>query len=194
MIIPIILAAGQSQRFGSDKLLHNLDYGYVEQPMIIHSLKPWLEVFEHINIVVRPGNHDLIDLLENSEFSPRLTLIMADNAITGMSASLVAGIEANLDADGWLIGLADMPFLQSSVIAESLVILNSGADITLPIYNGKRGHPVGFALRFKSQLLALTGDKGAREIILSSPEKTTFIKSTDDGILRDIDTPESLAT
>lgn len=189
IISPILLAAGQSRRFGSDKLLHNMPIHDNNKPMILHTLKPWLEVFKQINVVVRADNIALIQLLKNGEFASRLTLITASDAAHGMSASLVSGVAANIEADGWLIGLADMPFIQPSVISDSLEALKKGAEITLPIFNGKRGHPVGFSSRFKSQLLSLNGDKGAKEIIVSSPEKTTFIKSLDDGILQDIDTP-----
>jgi len=187
VISPILLAAGQSQRFGSDKLLYAMQYHELKKPMILHSLKPWLEVFDQINIVVRADNHTLIQMLENSEFSSRLTLITATNAAMGMSASLVAGIEANKETDGWLIGLADMPFIHSSVIAKSLKSLRDGTEITLPRFDGQRGHPVGFSSRFRSQLLALSGDKGAKEIIASSPDKITFIESPDSAIWQDID-------
>jgi molybdenum cofactor cytidylyltransferase len=188
VICPIILAAGKSQRFGSDKLLHILPYNGVDKPLILHSLKPWLEVFEHINIVVRADNHPLTQTLEDCEFASRLTLITATNPAKGMSASLVSGIDHNKTASGWLIGLSDMPFIQSSVIVKSLEALNTGAEITLPTYNGKRGHPVGFSSRFRTQLLALSGDRGAKEIIASTPDKITFIDSPDDGIQQDIDT------
>jgi molybdenum cofactor cytidylyltransferase len=191
-ICPIILAAGKSQRFGSDKLLHVLPYNGNNKPLILHSLMPWLDVFDHINVVVRSDNHALIQMLADSELVSRLTLIKAINPEKGMSASLVSGIEANRTADGWLIGLSDMPFIQSSVIIKSLEALNTGAEITLPTYNGKRGHPVGFSSVFCSQLLALSGDKGAKEIIASSPDNITFIDSPDDGICQDIDTRENL--
>lgn len=189
-ISPILLAAGQSLRFGSDKLLYDLYYHELNQPMIMHSLKPWLAVFEQISIVVRADNHALITLLETSEFSSRLTLITADHAAMGMSASLIAGIKANINADAWLIGLADMPFIQSSVITESLAMLKAGAEITLPVFDNKRGHPVGFSARFMSPLLSLTGDKGAKQIINGSPESIHFITSPDNGIWRDIDSPD----
>lgn len=192
VIIPIILAAGQSQRFGSDKLLHVLNYDDVNQPIILHSLKPWLDVFEKVNVVVRADNLLLIQTLKNSEFGSRLVLINAINATRGMSASLVAGIESSIYADGWLIGLADMPFIQSSVMVDSLAALKTGAGITLPTFNAQRGHPVGFSSRFKSQLLALNGDKGAKEIIASSPDHITFINSPDYGIWQDIDTRGNL--
>jgi len=192
MICPIILAAGKSQRFGSDKLLHILPYKGINKALIFHSLIPWLEVFDRINVVVRPDNHALIQTLKKSEFVSRLTLITAINPEKGMSASLVSGIDANKAADGWLIGLSDMPFIQSSVIVKSLEALNTGAEITLPIYNNKRGHPVGFSSRFRIPLLALNGDKGAKGIIASSPNNITFIESPDEGIWQDIDTRKNL--
>ena len=192
VISPILLAAGQSQRFGSDKLLHVLQHNDVNKSLILHSLKPWLAVFDRINIVVRSDNHALIQTLENSELASRLTIIIATDAAKGMSASLISGIEANKEADGWLIGLADMPFIKSSVIADSVQTLIAGADITLPIFNEQRGHPVGFASHFKSQLLTISGDKGAKQVIASSPDKITFINSPDSGIWQDIDTRENL--
>ena len=192
VICPIILAAGQSQRFGSDKLLYILPYNGNNKPLILHSLKPWLEVFEQVNIVVRADNYALIQMLEDCEFASRLTLIIATNPQKGMSASLVSGIEVNRIADGWLIGLSDMPFIQSSVIIKSLQALNTGAEITLPTFNSKRGHPVGFSSRFRTELLALSGDKGAKKIIASSPDKITFIDSPDEGIWQDIDSRVNL--
>lgn len=194
VVSPILLAAGQSQRFGSDKLLHTMQHQGVNQAMILHSLKPWLDVFTQINVVIRADNHALIQLLQDSEIASRLTLITATNASRGMSASLVSGIEANRESDGWLLGLSDMPFLESAIIGKSLEALTAGAEITRPTFNGKMGHPVGFSSNFRSQLLALSGDKGAKEILTSSPDQITFINSGDDGICRDIDTHESLVS
>lgn len=192
-ICPLLLAAGQSRRFGSDKLLHVLSYQDEAKPLIIHTLKPWLEVFSQVNVVIRADNTALLDLLNQSPFSSRLTLITAEDAHQGMAASLVSGIKANQQADGWLIGLADMPFIQPSVIAESQVLLQDGAAITQPEYKGRRGHPVGFAAAFLPQLLPLNGDKGARDILSASASQISLVGSPDDGIYRDIDTVDDTA-
>lgn len=192
MISPVLLAAGQSRRFGKDKLLHNLDYDGINKPLVLHSLKPWLAVFEKLNIVIRADNHALIRLLKNSDFASRLTLITAINPMQGMSASLVSGIKANQQSEGWLIGLADMPYIHSSVIANSLAALEANAAITLPTFREQRGHPVGFASQFLPQLLSLCGDKGAKQVIASASDKISFIDSPDNGILLDIDTREAL--
>jgi molybdenum cofactor cytidylyltransferase len=191
-ICPLLLAAGQSRRFGSDKLLHVMSYQNESKPLILHTLKPWLEKFSQVNIVIREDNAALLDLLNNTPFASRLRLITSPHAHTGMAASLVSGIETNQDADGWLIGLADMPFIHAGVLSESSQALTLGARITQPEYAGRRGHPVGFAAAFLPQLLALAGDKGARDILAASAEQIQRIPSPDDGIYRDIDYPQTL--
>lgn len=192
-ICPILLAGGQSRRFGSDKLLHVMSYQGKAKSLILHTLKPWFEVFPQVNVVIRADNTALLERLNQSPFSSRLTLITAEDAHQGMAASLVAGIKANQQADGWLIGLADMPFIDASVIAASLQALQHGARLTQPEYHGRRGHPVGFSALFLPQLLALKGDKGARDTLAASAEQIQRISSPDDGIYRDIDYPQTLA-
>jgi molybdenum cofactor cytidylyltransferase len=186
-ICPLLLAAGQSRRFGSDKLLHVMSYQSERKPLIMHTLSAWLEVFSQVNVVVRDDNAALLDLLSKAAFSSRLRLIMSTNAHQGMAASLVSGIESNQDADSWLIGLADMPFIKPSVIAASSQALQAGARITQPEYRGRRGHPVGFSARFLPQLLTLTGDKGARDILTEHADDIMAIQSPDAGIYQDID-------
>lgn len=186
-ICPILLAAGQSRRFGSDKILHVMSYQNESKPLILHTLKPWLKVFSQVNIVIREDNTALLDLLNNAPLASRLRLITSPHAHTGMAASLISGIESNQDADGWLIGLADMPFIHAGVLSESSQALILGARITQPEYAGRRGHPVGFAAAFLPQLLALKGDKGAREILSAHADQIRVVHSPDSGIYRDID-------
>jgi molybdenum cofactor cytidylyltransferase len=192
IIRPVLLAAGQSSRFGSDKLLHPIAIQGECKSLIFHSLSLWLTIFSEVDVVIRKDNSALLDLLTNCQFSSRLRLIPAENAREGMSASFVAGIQANIEAAGWLIGLADMPYINRLVISDSLAALEAGAAITLPEFNGRRGHPVGFAADFLPQLMALKGDKGARDIIRSSARQICLISGIDDGIFRDVDTRQDL--
>jgi molybdenum cofactor cytidylyltransferase len=192
-VCPIILAAGQSTRFGSDKLLHPIAHRNSYKPIVIHTLEAWLSVFNKVNVVVRDDNLALLSLLKQSELFNRLTLISASAPETGLSASLMSGIKANQTAPAWLIGLADMPFIQSCVINDSKLALEESASITQAEFNGQRGHPVGFNHFHLSELLQLDGDKGAKRILRSAPEKIVVINSPDDGVVRDIDTQDSIA-
>lgn len=191
-ITPLVLAAGQSSRFGSDKLLHPISHQGDEKPLILHSLSPWIEVFPAVTVVVREDNEALLQLLKGCHVSDRLKLITTANAHKGMSQSLIAGVKAHEQSDGWLVGLADMPYLDSGVIAASLTALESGATITVPEFRERRGHPVGFAARFLPQLLNLDGDNGARAIIDASKALVCSIPADHDGIFRDIDRLEDI--
>lgn len=190
-ITPLLLAAGQSTRFGSDKLLHPLSHNGATKPLILNTIQVWLSQFPTLTIVVRPDNEPLITLLENSAYSSRLKLIHAVDAEAGMSASLMAGVSATKQASAWLIGLADMPFIASRVIAESIKALSHGAAITQPRFNDRPGHPVGFNREYLSELLSLSGDKGAKQILQRYPEQITVIASPDAGIHQDIDLKNS---
>jgi molybdenum cofactor cytidylyltransferase len=109
-----------------------------------------------------------------------------------MGHSLVCGIAASREADGWVIALADMPFLQPATIeAVASRVANSGR-IALPAYRGERGHPVGFGSRYRDELLQLGGDAGARALIGRHVDDVEVIDSDDPGVLRDIDTKADL--
>lgn len=190
-ITPLLLAAGQSTRFGSDKLLHPLSHNGVTKPLILHTIQVWLYQFPTLTLVVRPDNEPLITLLENSAYSSRLKLLHAVDAEAGMSASLMAGVSATTQADAWLIGLADMPFISPVVLERLSQALENGAKIALPVYQQRRGHPVGFNREYLSELLSLHGDKGAKQILQRYPEQITVIASPDAGIHQDIDLKSS---
>jgi molybdenum cofactor cytidylyltransferase len=186
-VCPILLAAGQSRRFGGDKLIHPLEYKKQIKPLILHSIAPWLDVFSQLNVIVREDNTALQEILHQSEFTTRINTISAVNPSKGMSASLVTGIKATSNADAWLIGLADMPFINKQVISNSFSALKNGAILTQSEYGHVRGHPVGFTSRFLADLLGLEGDIGAKKILESNSELITAIQSPDDGVISDID-------
>jgi molybdenum cofactor cytidylyltransferase len=63
--------------------------------------------------------------------------------------------------------------------------LERGADIAAPVYQGRRGNPVGFSRRHLTQLLGLDGDQGARNLLMRHP--VTEVPVDDAGVIRDID-------
>jgi molybdenum cofactor cytidylyltransferase len=109
-----------------------------------------------------------------------------------MGTSLAAGVNATSDATGWLIALADMPWLQAATINVLADRLNSGASIVAPVYNGRRGHPVGFSSRWKNELQCLSGDRGARDLITAHGNELVLFTTEDAGVLMDVDHPQDL--
>jgi len=194
-IAAIVLAAGASRRFGSDKLSHPVTLHGAILPLAAHSLMPWLEMFGHITVVIRPGSDTFCSSIEialgNSK-SAQIRWIECEDAAQGMAASLVCGVRANLSAAGWLIGLADMPAVPKAAIAGVHNALSAGAFLAAPLRDDRRGHPVGFAAGYRDELLALRGDTGARHIVERDVSQLVEVGIDDAGIFADIDIPAHL--
>jgi molybdenum cofactor cytidylyltransferase len=181
----IMLAAGASKRFGSDKLMHPLTG---QTPVALAALARLRAAVPHVIAVVRPG----AAMLENLLSEAGATVILCANAEDGMGASLAAAVSASGEVAGWVIALADMPYIRPETISKIAAALAAGADIVAPVYRGERGHPVGIAARFRPQLLALRGDAGARSVLKEHAGLVKLIEVDDPGVCRDIDTPEDL--
>jgi molybdenum cofactor cytidylyltransferase len=186
----ILLAAGYSKRFGSNKLLQALPAGSRDAgvPIGLAAAKHFLEVLPDAIAVVRPRAQKLAKLLRDAGCNT----VVCRNAGEGMGTSLAAGVRAAADADGWVVALADMPFLRPETIRVIVGALSDGAAIAAPAYRGERGHPVGFARRFFDELGALRGDEGARDLLKRYPNLVTLYDVDDPGVLHDIDKPSDL--
>ena len=184
-ICGILLAAGASKRFGSDKLMHTLAG---TTPVAVAALANLRSAIPHVIAVVRPG----VPLLENRLSEAGATVILCANADEGMGASLATAVGASGDVAGWVIALADMPYIRPETIAKIAASLTEGAPIVAPSYRGERGHPVGLSARFRAQLEALGGDEGARSVLRQHAQLVKLIEVDDPGVCRDIDTPADL--
>lgn len=183
----ILLAAGASRRFGPDnKLLARLPDG---QLLAQAAALPLVQTLERVIAVVRPGEQQLADLLQQSGCQ----ICWHEHADAGMGSSLAKGVSAAADFDGWLVALADMPYIRPSSVQQVADALRSGAAMARPMYQGKAGHPVGFSARFGPQLQALDDDHGARSIIGATPQLLQKITCDDPAVLHDIDTLDDLA-
>lgn len=185
-IVGILLAAGSSSRFGSDKLLHPLADA---TPLGLAAARRMRPTCDRVLAVVRPGSGRLADLLAAEGFD----LVVSTDARLGMGHSLAAGVRAAADAAGWIIALADMPYIAPASYGHVATALRTGGSIVVPEYRGRRGHPVGFAKQWGERLSTLTGDSGARRIVTSHPEAIMRCAVDDPGIVRDVDQRADLA-
>jgi molybdenum cofactor cytidylyltransferase len=184
----ILLAAGLGARFGAHKLFVPLADG---TPLAVGAARPLrLAMTDEVFAVVRPGDNVLSALL----IAEGLRVVECPQAEQGMAHSLAAGIAAAPDVEGWVIALADMPYIKVPTIARIAQALSAGAVLAAPFHQDRRGHPVGFSVALRAELAALQGDVGAREILARHARVLTRIDVDDPGILLDVDTPADLAS
>jgi molybdenum cofactor cytidylyltransferase len=188
-ITAILLAAGRAERFGSAKLHAVLNAGPdAGVPIGVAACRHLRSAIPDVIAIVRPDDRALAAALE----AEGARIVVAHRADDGMGASLASGMAAVLDASGYVVALADMPWIEASTISRVVQALANGASVAAPVYRGKRGHPVGFASTHRAELLALTGDEGARAILAAHRDALTLIDVEDPGVVRDVDTPEDL--
>jgi len=184
----ILLAAGSGSRFDPtgkrDKLLQSLADGC---SVAVASAANLLAIMPRVLAVVRPGATELQAELRAIGCE---TTVCAE-ARQGMGASLAHAIGQSRDAAGWIVALADMPYVKPATIRALLDALQGGAEIAAPCCDGQRGNPVAFSRIHLAHLLALSGDQGARHLLQSYPVR--LVEVNDAGVLRDIDRPQDLA-
>lgn len=186
-IVGILLAAGNSSRFGSNKLLQPLEDGTA---MVVAAATQLSSVLSQCIAVVSDANNDVAQQLAKQGFRQ----VVNAKADQGMGSSIACGVAASRDAKAWVIALADMPFIAQSVIQDIVSGLEQGAEIIAPIYQQRRGHPVGFSNEFGPTLQQLHTDRGARDIITANIDHLVLFETNDQGVIVDIDTIKDLTS
>src|SRR5712671_6591292 len=130
----ILLAAGSAKRFGPNKLLHALPPGTPDAgvPVGLAAARHLLDALPESIAVVRPRAQKLGKLLRDAGCNT----VVCKNAGEGMGTSLAAGVRAAADAHGWVVALADMPFLRSETVRTVARAISEGAAIAAPVYRG----------------------------------------------------------
>jgi molybdenum cofactor cytidylyltransferase len=181
-IVGILLAAGSSRRFGADKRLHPLHDG---TQMALASARHLAAVCARTIVVIRPDDTALASLLATEG----LETVVCAEAAQGMGHSLACGVAATADAAGWLVALADMPYIPPASYHVVLQSMRDGAALARPIHDGSPGHPVAFGAAHLDKLLALTGDQGGKAILEANPAAVVLCSVDDPGVLKDVDVP-----
>lgn len=184
-IAGILLAAGSSRRFGEDKLRYAISQN---ETVAVQSCRNLLAGVDKVLAVIRPGSEVLAELLEKAGAS----ITICPDAEQGMGTSLAYGVSIVPDAYGWLIALADMPWIQPATIGKVADAIRKGTAIAAPVWHGQKGHPVGFSRIFREELMALAGDSGAKSLLLKYSAQIHYLDCNDPGVLRDIDVPSDL--
>jgi molybdenum cofactor cytidylyltransferase len=123
--------------------------------------------------------------------SPKIEIVVNHDFKEGMSSSVKCGIKnAPAGADAFMLLLGDQPFISPAIINRLLdEYQTSKHGIVIPVYNGKHGHPVIFAAKYKQELLAIA-DQGAKAVVNNHLQDILEVPLDAPEILTDIDTPQ----
>lgn len=180
LVSVIILASGNSQRMGQNKLFLK----YQEKTFLEHTLTlvNQLDVLERI-LVVSPENQPAFPLPKN------IQLILNHQWQEGQSSSIRLGTEQARGA-GYLYLPSDQPLLTPKMLQPVLDKCQRN-KIVVPLQkDGCPSSPVLFGNQFRQELLTLTGETGGRMIYECFPEAVQMLRIVTPGRLKDIDTPE----
>ena len=161
----IVLASGRGDRFAaSGGTVHKLQALLAGKPVLQHTL----------------------DAVRASGLPWRLE----DAGHPGMGDSIAAAVRATQQAHGWLILPADLPLIKSDSLRAVAAALQ-GQEVVVPVYQGRRGHPVAFGAVCGTGLAQLSGRQGAASVVRAHKVKELVLD--DIGCVTDIDTVDDLA-
>ena len=213
MIHIIYMAAGNSRRFGSNKLFYELD----GKPMYRHLLERLIEIKDRYNKLKNAeSNNPVIDItvvtryreiLDYCSSIPDCHAVLSPDSEKGISYTIKAGIMAVQEQkklkknsevthhtaekeEYYMFAVADQPYLKSQSVIKLIdrVLENKGnMRLAFSLRCGDTvGNPCVFHSSLIPQLLSLEGDKGGRSV--AKKYDCVYVVIADERELMDVDT------
>ena len=181
-IAGVILAAGQSSRFGQPKQL--LPWG---KQNVLNTCISTAKLTKLSPLVVVLGAYyeEILPKMDQEGVEVVINHYWAE----GQSTSVKAGVSALPEnVRGAIFLLADQPQIPVQLIVSIMETAWKRNTVVLPVIMGKRANPVYFPKQNFPELLNLEGDQGGRAVLNQFP--TTLLEWLDEDMAGDMDTPE----
>jgi CTP:molybdopterin cytidylyltransferase MocA len=179
----VILAAGASSRMGTPKAL--LDAGAGES-FLDHLAGVFLDAGCAVYVVL---GEDAAPIAQASRRGSGITFVLNPDPSRGQISSLQCGLRAAMaGSDAIFFTPVDAP----GISRETILVLKdllTGMDFAIPIFEGRRGHPVLMRAGCAAEFLNPPEGASARDILHARRASTRFVEVADSGILEDIDDP-----
>jgi CTP:molybdopterin cytidylyltransferase MocA len=186
-VLGVVLAAGASTRMGRPKQLAELE----GRPLLAHALAA-LDAAPVDRVVVALGGAagEVLDRVELGRAEP----LVVEGWAAGMGHVLAATLaQAGDDWAAVVVLLGDQPLVPGRAVARLVEAWRSGAGpVVTATYGGRPGHPKLFDRRLLPDLLRLTGDTGARDLVAAHPEWVQRVEVGDLGSDTDVDVEADL--
>jgi molybdenum cofactor cytidylyltransferase len=185
----IILAAGESKRFGRPKQLLQLKDRFLIEWVLDAALASELS---RIILVLGYAHQKIQKALGKKLRHAKLQIEINPHYQKGQSQSLQVGLSSVINVfPAVMFLLADQPLVDAAAINCLLnQFWSAEKDICVPAFRGKRGNPSIFSQKFYKHIMKIKGDIGARQIIKTHPERVLEIEIKDPLLFSDVDTPE----
>ena len=183
----ILLAAGESKRFGNKNKLLELING---KPMINHILDTLFEIFDPEELIIVVGHEHRI--IKNIIFNKNIKILENLDYKRGIGTSISLGVKhLETDIDGVMVIPADMPYINSKdlINLEQKFIELNCEKVVMPEHDSRIGNPVILPRIYFNILKNLKEDFGARSLIRKNDIITI---KTGFGTIFDIDTTDEL--
>src|ERR1700676_275986 len=188
MLAAVILSGGASRRMGSPKAL----LPYQGGTFLEHLLK----VTDHPRIGWRRVvlGADAQAIAESIE-SLTEEVVINENWQGGQLSSIQCGLRSlPAGTDGMLLCLIDHPLISRELVGKLVKrFYESDKAMVLPVYKGRRGHPVIFASRLYQELLSAPLETGARAVVWAHREKVCEMETSEEGCVLNLNDPNALA-
>jgi molybdenum cofactor cytidylyltransferase len=183
VISGLVLAAGAGTRFGSAKQLADLD----GRPMLEHSILAMVaSPVRRVVVVLGSGAEEVLQRVDLRGADA----VVCERWAEGQSASLACGLAELSGSEAVVVTLGDQPFVSPDAIRRVIAARGDGAAAVRATYHGEPGHPVLLERRLFERMRDVTGDHGARNLLISMP--TREVPCDDLGGGQDVDTPAQL--
>jgi molybdenum cofactor cytidylyltransferase len=183
VICGLVLAAGAATRFGSAKQLADID----GRPMLEHSILAMVaSPVGRVVVVLGSGAEEVLQKVDLHGADA----VMCERWAEGQSASLACGLAELTGCKAVVVTLGDQPFVSPDAIRRVISARGNGAAAVRATYDGVPGHPVLLERRLFERMRDVTGDHGARNLLISV--QTREVPCDDLGGGQDVDTPAQL--
>lgn len=185
MTVALLPGAGTSRRMGRPKLLLPYRDGTLVGA-VVQALRGG--GVSKIVLVTSPGDEDLRAWAREAGV---LTAVNPDPG-RGMLSSIREGVAALGEiGEILLVSPADLPALRAETVAALVQRMEeTGAPLAVPVYQGKRGHPLAIAPALIPEIGTLDPDVGLRQLRDRHEDRLLEMEVEDAGVVVDVDTPE----